>query len=131
MKVAVVLLMCCVIQVQLKKVPSVMKDRWEQMVSPFHDVCINETKVQPSVADRIFEDSHLPNDEHFKCYIKCLQEYLNFSIDGQFNVDQMVKGVYALTPELAKSCVEKAYRETNPCERAFFMAQCVVYTDVS
>ncbi|KAF5287964.1 hypothetical protein FQR65_LT12141 [Abscondita terminalis] len=106
--------------------PSVVTS-WNQLVGPFVEMCIDESKVDADIARNMFNRDYLPNEEHMRCYFHCINIKLGFNNpDGTFNRELMIKEINHLTPEIADKCLEKFLSEKEDCMRSYRTNLCIV-----
>ncbi|KAK4879582.1 hypothetical protein RN001_007728 [Aquatica leii] len=110
--------------------PSVIQS-WNNVVAPYQETCIQESEVDPDIARNMFVRSELPNEEHMRCYLKCLHEKLNFYLpNGDLDKDLMVKTFVHITPEIGDMCFAKFGSEPNHCLKSYRIAICGVQSAV-
>ncbi|KAF5301634.1 hypothetical protein FQA39_LY10681 [Lamprigera yunnana] len=99
--------------------------KWEKMIAPFKSECINESKVDRQLALGALAAGHLPTDENFKCYVKCLYTQLHFiDADGNANVELISKTIDSATAELTHYCFDKHKDESDLCKKVFNYITC-------
>ncbi|KAK4879402.1 hypothetical protein RN001_007548 [Aquatica leii] len=60
------------ISVALSKVSFDLIDDWNNVSAPYADECILESGANPEMARKMFENHKLVDEEHIRCYFKCL-----------------------------------------------------------
>ncbi|KAB0798177.1 hypothetical protein PPYR_09170 [Photinus pyralis] len=116
--------MVCIMS-QAKELSPLVVDHWKAMMRPYHEVCLNETQIDPEIPNRLFGKSQFPDEKLFHCYLECMHEKLKFLVDGKFSVNNMVAAVYMLNAELAQKCVDDAHSVEEKCARSYVLVQCV------
>ncbi|KAK4879407.1 hypothetical protein RN001_007553 [Aquatica leii] len=108
------------------KVPYELIDDWNALAAVYADECLSESGANSEIARKMFENHKLVDEEHIRCYFKCLMIKYNFmSEDGVLNEDLLIKGVQHITPEIAHTCITRYGNEMEVCRKGYLVASCV------
>ncbi|KAK5645690.1 hypothetical protein RI129_004154 [Pyrocoelia pectoralis] len=115
--------------VDLKLSPEVIVD-WENFHIPHFDECVKETNVDPMVARLMLRQLHLPDENEFHCYLKCIYQrnQLLTSDESDLNYDQLVNFIH-LSPELVDKCIKVAKSEVEICRKTYIFVKCFLEVD--
>ncbi|KAK4887239.1 hypothetical protein RN001_003510 [Aquatica leii] len=109
------------------EIPDNVHDVWGQLIAPHSDQCIESSKVNPNQVKNMLTHVHVPNNEQFHDYIKCIYEKLEMlKPDGTFNEEVILSKAYYLTKDLTKRCLKKAEFEQNLSKKSYILCACVV-----
>ncbi|KAK4879411.1 hypothetical protein RN001_007557, partial [Aquatica leii] len=107
-------------------VPFDFIDDWNAVASTYADECISESGADSETARKMFENHKLVNEEHIRCYFKCLSMKNKFmSEDGVYDAKALEKGLQHVTPEIAQNCLSKYGNALDLCRRAYLVATCI------
>ncbi|KAF5296855.1 hypothetical protein FQA39_LY12373 [Lamprigera yunnana] len=100
---------------------------WTNLIAPFIEECIAESKADPTQAKNIFQTLPVDVTKNFECYFKCLFQKINFTLsNGEF--DQ--KMVYQIIPDieepLLKQCIDDHIQDSDICHRSYSVAICIM-----
>ena len=91
-------------------------------------VCIDETKVDPSVVQKLREGDFSNNDEKAQCFTFCFFNKAGFiDANGDQNEKVIIEKLSTHTSEAQiKEFIEKCknVQGSTPCEKAFLTYQC-------
>ncbi|KAK4879408.1 hypothetical protein RN001_007554 [Aquatica leii] len=108
------------------KVPYELIDDWNALAAVYAEECLLESGSNSEVARKMFENHKLVDEEHIRCYFKCLMRKHNFmSEDGVLDEVQLIQGVQHITPEIARTCITKHGMEIDLCRKGYLVASCV------
>ncbi|KAK4879404.1 hypothetical protein RN001_007550 [Aquatica leii] len=114
------------ISVAFSKVSFELIDDWSNVSAPYADECILETGANPEMARKMFENHKLVDEEHIRCYFKCLSlKGKVMSEDGAFIPEALIKLFIHITPDIAYNCVAKFANEEDLCKKAYLVALCI------
>ncbi|KAK4879612.1 hypothetical protein RN001_007758 [Aquatica leii] len=115
------------VTVFFKPVPQSVETSVNELIAPFQEKCIEETEVDPDVAKNMFNGNELPNEEHARCYLKCLDENLNFyRPNGELDCDLMAKTLDHISADVIHKCVHKFQSETDRCIKSYKVSICLL-----
>ncbi|KAF5278889.1 hypothetical protein FQA39_LY18343 [Lamprigera yunnana] len=113
-----------------KNVEDIIKqseEDWDAIFMSYKKQCIEESGVDENDVLEPFEKVMFPDKRNFKCYIKCQYALLNYmDVEGNFNLEKMVNTITALSPEVAKNCIDRASTDVNLCDKAYSFVICAV-----
>ncbi|KAK4879406.1 hypothetical protein RN001_007552 [Aquatica leii] len=110
----------------VQHVPYELMDDWNALAAVYADECILESGADAEIAKQMFENHKLVNEEHIRCYFKCLMiRYKFMSKDGVFNAERLIQGVQHVTPEIAETCITKHGDKMDLCKKSYLVASCV------
>ncbi|KAB0798179.1 hypothetical protein PPYR_09172 [Photinus pyralis] len=113
-----------------KKVPAEVVAKWNELVMPYHKLCLNETHDKPEPIIHMLADYTIPDEKSIHCYWKCFHEHAKFLSNGKFDIDVMLKLVYSLPRELAEKCIVQGEAESDICQKSYTLVQCIVMAEV-
>ncbi|KAB0798180.1 hypothetical protein PPYR_09173 [Photinus pyralis] len=128
---SVVTLVCSLSVPEPRKAPPEVVAKWNEMVMPYHELCLNETHIDPEpIIHMLSYYATIPEEREIHCYWKCFQEHAKFISNGKVDLDFMVKTAYNLSRELAEKCVVLGDGETDLCQKSYIIVKCIVMDGV-
>ncbi|KAF5287966.1 hypothetical protein FQR65_LT12143 [Abscondita terminalis] len=100
--------------VRTNKLSDELMDDWNNIAFRYSEECIEETGANPILARGLFLNNQLVDEEHMRCYMKCLSVKLNYILpDGSFNRDKLLSDELMddwnyLTSLYADECIEES-----------------------
>ncbi|XP_031334956.1 uncharacterized protein LOC116172325 [Photinus pyralis] len=124
MKILNVLLFL-VIAASTQKLKDNVREAWEKNNEPYVDLCVNETKVDPKIPRIMFRQLHLPDEDTFHCYMRCLFRNLGLlTSEDQINLNALAAAPH-ISNVLAKDCLELSKPEPNVCKMVYIITVCL------
>nr|WKF45138.1 odorant-binding protein 5 [Podabrus annulatus] len=84
------------------------------------EACIKESHVNKDLVNKFVENKELSDDQHFKCYLKCLLEKVNV-LSNTGDLNRELAEELTGKGELEKCRIE---RKENPCDTAVLFVKC-------
>ncbi|KAF5287967.1 hypothetical protein FQR65_LT12144 [Abscondita terminalis] len=125
MKLNLVTLSVFIYGVFSNKLSDELMDDWNRIASVHAAACIEETDANPILAESMFKDHKLIDEEHVKCYMKCLNEKNTFIFpNGTFNRDKFVNDIEHVTYAIIDKCLAKLNNDADLCKKSYSLAMC-------
>nr|AGG37860.1 pheromone-binding protein [Brachysternus prasinus] len=109
-----------------------MSEEMEELGKQLHDDCVGQTGVDEAFITTVKDHKGFPDDEKFKCYLKCLMtEMAVVGDDGVIDVEAAV----GILPDDIKDKAEPVMRKcgakvgANPCDHVYLTHKCYYDTD--
>ncbi|GJQ67461.1 hypothetical protein Trydic_g8304 [Trypoxylus dichotomus] len=109
-----------------------LSEEMEELAKQLHDECVAQVGVDEAVIDVVKSQKGFPDDEKFKCYLKCLMtEMAIVGDDGIVDVEAAV----GVIPDELKDKAEPVMRKcgvktgTDPCDNVYQTHKCYYETD--
>ncbi|KAK4887238.1 hypothetical protein RN001_003509 [Aquatica leii] len=123
----IVLLLVLISSALSKKIPDRVHEVWGQLIAPYSDECVESSKVNPHQVKNMLTHMHVPNNEQFHDYIKCIYEKLEMlKPDGNFNEELILSKAHYLTKDFLIRCIKNAELEQNLSKKSYILCNCVV-----
>ncbi|KAK4879397.1 hypothetical protein RN001_007543 [Aquatica leii] len=107
-------------------IPYERMDDWKALADVNANECILESGANPIIAKQMFENHKLVDEEHIRCYFKCLAlKNEIMSKDGVFFEDEVIKKIPHVTKEIAQRCITKGRTEKDICKKTYLVAFCI------
>nr|BAF79599.1 pheromone-binding protein [Anomala schonfeldti] len=109
-----------------------MSEEMEELAKQLHNDCVAQTGVDEAHITTVKDQKGFPDDEKFKCYLKCLMtEMAIVGDDGIVDVEAAV----GVLPDEYKAKAEPVMRKcgvkpgANPCDNVYQTHKCYYDTD--
>ncbi|KAB0797580.1 hypothetical protein PPYR_08573 [Photinus pyralis] len=110
---------------ELIELPQHLIDDWNAVQNPHREKCVNLTKIDPSLPERLLTEMHVPDDDGFKCYLKCVLENVKVIVGNDIDVDTL-SAVVHMTRDLSEKCANATRSESDACRKSFILTGCVL-----
>ncbi|KAB0798183.1 hypothetical protein PPYR_09176 [Photinus pyralis] len=126
--ISVILLGFFIPAMNSQEISQYIQDVWRNVTLPHHDACVIESQIDPLIAETWLRDFHMPDDDYFGCFLKCLYSSLNFMrSDGTFDQHEIVDVAHYMDHDMAEMCLENIDVEENLCKKSYNLCWCVVH----
>ncbi|KAF5271679.1 hypothetical protein FQA39_LY08002 [Lamprigera yunnana] len=127
MKVVLFIVLCLVPVIFTKYSRDKLHQDWDKVISKHKVKCIKESGVNKDVGMDPEKYMIFPNDQNFKCYVKCVQQNLNIlDTEGNFNVQTVEKLYTGASKEMTHKCLQETLNEKDICKKAYDFIKCMI-----
>lgn len=101
---------------------------WVAIIKTVEKSCVEETKVDALLAERVFAHGEFVDDPNLKCHVRCFSTKLGLFDDQGNLVTEVFKQLVSVRDENAqKEIGEKCFKNNSDdkCERAFSIVRCI------
>ncbi|KAF5279593.1 hypothetical protein FQA39_LY18271 [Lamprigera yunnana] len=117
MKAVLFVVLCLSPVIFTKHTKDELHTHWDNVISKHKTDCIKESGVEDVFALELEKYLTFPDDQNFKCYVKCIQQNLNVvDSQGNFNAQTVEKLFIGAKKEMAHKCIQEVTNEKDICK---------------
>ncbi|KAF5296834.1 hypothetical protein FQA39_LY12352 [Lamprigera yunnana] len=115
-----------------QQIPSHLASSWTDIASPFSEICIVESKVDPVVVANVFQNVPVDVEQSLRCYFKCLGEKMGLLLPSQqYDAEKFSQLLPHLTKAQVYDCIDDHASKTDICLKAYLATNCIMGSSVS
>ncbi|KAB0804779.1 hypothetical protein PPYR_01749 [Photinus pyralis] len=127
MRCFILLTILCVVVVAKKRIPAVKLKQWERLIKHFKEECIEKSKADATLVDRMVYELEFPENLGLKRYWKCTHNHFGV-IKGNGEIDGrgISKRIAFVLPRISLKCATEYNKIKNVNDKAFENAKCII-----
>nr|WKF45139.1 odorant-binding protein 6 [Podabrus annulatus] len=89
--------------------------------------CEADNGIEKGVPKKAFTEHNFPEDQNFKCYLKCVYQGLEFAnADGKMNLEKVEPYILPLNKRKILAGLDECNKQTgkDPCDTTYQIAMC-------